>query len=143
MITQIKFTDKTQNYVEITLEAGEFHYAAYPVMAGELRPHVEAWVAANGAPADYVEPVAIVSEVSAVQALLALKAVPTQNGASTLRADVEALIASLPADDDVRTYFERATVWRRSSSVIAQVAATLGLSDADVDALFLAASQID
>jgi len=90
----------------------------------------EGWTVIDEMPAT---PVIIPQVVSAFQAQEAM-------ARAGLLEDVEALIAA--QDGTTRRAWALATEFRRDSPTIAALAGTLGLSDAEVDDLFLAASQI-
>ena len=55
---------------------------------------------------------------------------------------IRAYIATLSEDDIVRLAWENAAEWERSSPTLAALATMLGLTDAQVDDLFIAASQV-
>lgn len=55
---------------------------------------------------------------------------------------IRTYIATLGEDDITRLAFENATEWERTSLTVNALAAMLGLSDAQVDDLFVAASQV-
>ena len=59
-----------------------------------------------------------------------------------LLAIVEGYIASLPSDDDVRMAYEDANDWYRTSPSVVGMMQMLGKSDADIDQMFISASQI-
>lgn len=87
--------------------------------------------------APYVPPApTIPQEVTAFQARAAL-------AAAGLLSVVTAHMASLPSDDVARIAWEYAGGFKRTSPTIAALAPVLGLSDAQIDALFVAAAQID
>lgn len=54
-------------------------------------------------------------------------------------AEVKAAVSSL--SEDAQVTFEYAAEWRRDSALVAQLAAGFGWSGADLDAMFLSASQ--
>lgn len=54
---------------------------------------------------------------------------------------VEAAIANAPKKTQIA--FSNAHVWRRASSMISDMQAVLGMTDAEVDALFIAADAVD
>ncbi len=55
---------------------------------------------------------------------------------------VHVYIDALPRNNVQRLAFENATDWERISPTVNAIAAMLGLSDAQVDDLFIAASQV-
>jgi hypothetical protein len=55
---------------------------------------------------------------------------------------VHAYIDTLPRSNITRLAFENATDWERTSPTINTLAAMLGLTDAQVDELFITASQV-
>jgi hypothetical protein len=55
---------------------------------------------------------------------------------------VHVYIDALPRSNVQRLAFENATDWERTSPTVNAIAAMLGLSDAQVDDLFIAASQV-
>jgi hypothetical protein len=77
-------------------------------------------------------PVPVPSFVSSAQALLALDD-------AGLLPQVQALIGSHPVTA-VRIWYERANFWERSNVYVQALAAELGLTDGEVDALFIAAA---
>jgi response regulator RpfG family c-di-GMP phosphodiesterase len=55
---------------------------------------------------------------------------------------IHVYIDALPRNNVQRLAFENATDWERTSPTVNAIAAMLGLSDAQVDDLFIAASQV-
>lgn len=74
------------------------------------------------------------SEISAAQARVQLSR-------AGLRGLVETLVTAA-GDEELRDWYEYASVWRRDNPNIAGLAAQMGLSDEDVDAFFTAAAAI-
>eukprot|EP00919_Chromeraceae_sp_WS-2016_P017073 GHVR01040790.1.p2 GENE.GHVR01040790.1~~GHVR01040790.1.p2 ORF type:complete len:129 (-),score=17.68 GHVR01040790.1:544-930(-) len=111
--------------------------AAIP-MTGGNRHYTEylEWVAAGNIPKPFIKKLQQAEECTAVQGRLALKA------AGKLDA-VQSLIDKLPASDDLKVYWEYATVWHRSSPNIQNMGAALGLASRDIDDLFNAAAAIE
>lgn len=95
-----------------------------------------AWLADGNTPEPYVAPPpSIPQTVTRFQALVTLSAaghLPT----------IRAHISALGEDDITRLAWENATDWERSSPTLAALATMLGLSDIEVDDLFVAASQV-
>lgn len=75
-------------------------------------------------------------QMSRLQAKLALKA------AGKLGA-VKAYVASLPADDPAVLAWQDAQVFRRDSGLLVSAAQAMGMTDAQIDALFIAGAQIE
>lgn len=92
-----------------------------------------AWLAAGNTPEPYVAPVVIPFSVTPFQA----KAAILQAG---LLPAVEAALAA--ASPIAQLAWSDATEFTRDSPTIAALAAQLGLTDAQVDDLFIAASQV-
>jgi len=95
-----------------------------------------AWLAQGNTPEPYVAPPPpIPASVTRFQALAVLAAggyLPT----------IKTYIATLGEDNITRLAWENATDWERTSPTVNAIAAMLGLSDAQVDDLFIAASQV-
>ncbi len=93
--------------------------------------------ALTGSVAAYVAPPApMPTEVTAFQARAAL-------AAAGLLGSVNTYMASLPSDDVGRLAWEHAQTFKRTSPTIAGLAPLLGMTDAQLDQLFIAAAQID
>ena len=67
---------------------------------------------------------------------------PSGRGCRNQVTTIRAYIATLSEDDIVRLAWENAAEWERSSPTLAALATMLGLTDAQVDDLFIAASQV-
>lgn len=94
------------------------------------------WLAEGHVPKPYiVPPPPIPSTVTRFQALATLAA----GGWLDV---VHTYIDALPRTNVTRLAFENATDWERSSPTVNALAQMLGLSDAQVDDLFVAAAQI-
>ena len=92
------------------------------------------WLSEGNTPDPYVAPPpTIPSSVTRLQALLALEA-------GGYLATVDAYMATLARGNSSRLAWENAQVFERSSPVVAAMGAMLGLDDAAIDALFIAAS---
>jgi len=132
----IKFTNTTKT-------AAQFNGAAFSLAApedwqsigdGPTREAVLAWLADSNTPlpAD-IPPIYIPTTVTMAQAQLALLA------AGHLDA-VEAAVAQMPREAQI--------LWRKANTVVrgdplmVQLAALLGLTDAQIDALFIAAGKL-
>lgn len=99
--------------------------------------HYLAWVAGDHTPTPYVAPPAVAPTlVSRFQARAALAA------AGHFEA-IDAFMAALPRTDIRRLAWEDATDFDRTSTTLAAMQQMLGLSDAQVDALFTAAAAIE
>jgi len=100
--------------------------------ANRHRQELDAWVAAGGVITPYVAPpTPIPTSVAPYQARRALNA-------AGLRSAVEAAVAA--ASYDVQDAWEYALVVERSSPMIAALAASLGLTETQVDDLFIVAA---
>lgn len=75
------------------------------------------------------------SSVTPLQASKALRA-------AGLLAQVQAMVAAAPEDDDVRLAWDWALTWERNSPFVATLGAALGLTDAQIDDLFAAAAAL-
>lgn len=106
------------------LKDGEVLIERTPVLVN--RRWVQAWEVVPAPPA------AVPERVEAHKLLLELRA-------RGLRAQVEALVAQSPAD--VQDAYQRAPYMHRSSQMINAMARRLNLSDAQLDAIFIAASE--
>jgi hypothetical protein len=94
------------------------------------------WLAAGNTPEPYVPPPpAIPPTVTRFQALATL-------AASGWLDTIHVYIDALPRNNVQRLAFENATDWERTSPTVNALAQMLGLSDAQVDDLFIAASQV-
>lgn len=94
------------------------------------------WLAEGNTPEPYVAPPPpIPQSVTRFQALATLAA----GGWLDV---VHTYIDALPRTDITRLAFENATDWERSSPTVNALAQMLGLTDTEVDALFVAASQV-
>jgi len=95
-----------------------------------------AWLAEGNTPDPYVPPPPpIPATVTRFQALAVL-------AAGGYLDTVHTYIDTLPRSNITRLAFENATDWERTSPTLAALAAMLGLSDAQVDDLFIAASKV-
>ena len=95
-----------------------------------------AWLAEGNVPEPYViPPPPIPATVTRFQALATL-------AAGGWLDTVHVYIDALPRNNVQRLAFENATDWERTSPTVNAIAAMLGLSDAQVDELFIAASQV-
>ena len=94
------------------------------------------WLAEGNTPEPYIAPPPpIPATVTRFQALATL-------AAGGYLDTVHAYIDTLPRSNITRLAFENATDWERTSPTINALAQMLGLSDAQVDDLFVAASQV-
>lgn len=73
--------------------------------------------------------------VSPLQARKALKA-------AGLLAQVQAMVAAAPEDDDIRLAWDWALTWERDSPFVATLGAALGLTAEQIDALFTQAAAL-
>lgn len=99
-----------------------------------LVPSATAGIGDTYASGTFTRPAPVVhipQEVTDLQARLALIA------AGKLAA-VEATVAA--SDDATKAWYDRALTWRRDSPIIAALAPALGLTSADLDALFIDAA---
>ena len=94
------------------------------------------WLAEGNTPEPYVPPPPPIPQtVTRFQALATLAA----GGWLDV---VHTYMDALPRNNVQRLAFENATDWERTSPTVNALAAMLGLSDAQVDELFVAASQV-
>ena len=99
-------------------------------------PEFLQWLAEGNTPEPYViPPPAVPATVTRFQALATL-------AAGGWLDTVHVYIDALPRNNVQRLAFENATDWERTSPTVNAIAAMLGLSDAQVDDLFIAASQV-
>jgi len=95
-----------------------------------------AWLAEGNTPEPYVAPPPpIPTSVTRFQALATL-------AAGGWLDTVHVYIDALPRSNVQRLAFENATDWERTSPTVNALAQMLGLSDAQVDELFVAASKV-
>jgi hypothetical protein len=94
------------------------------------------WLAEGNTPDPYVAPPPpIPSTVTRFQALATL-------AAGGYLDTVHAYIDTLPRSNITRLAFENASDWERTSPTVNALATMLGLTDAQVDELFIAADQV-
>jgi hypothetical protein len=94
------------------------------------------WVAEGNTPEPYIPPPPpIPTTVTRFQALATL-------AAGGYLDTVHTYIDALPRSNIQRLAFENATDWERSSPTLAALATMLGLSNAQVDELFVAAARV-
>jgi len=94
------------------------------------------WLAEGNVPEPYVPPPPpIPATVTRFQALATL-------AAGGYLDTVHAYIDTLPRSNITRLAFENATDWERTSPTVNALAQMLGLTDAQVDELFIAADQV-
>lgn len=116
-----------------TLQAQIMALTAERDAAVAERDALQAQIASLQPPADTID--GVPQSVSAYQARAALLA-------AGLLPQAEAAVVAAP-DEIVRIAWEYATVVRRQSPFISALAPALGLDDAAIDALFVAAAAID
>ena len=128
MTQQWKFADQANTVVVAELEGG----GVQSMLAGALPPET--------AVLPYAAPAALVpTEVSMAQAQIALMR------AGVSLATVSALIdgiADAQVRAEARVWWEKSNAVKRNHPVVAMLAPGLGLSSAQVDALFIAAAAI-
>jgi hypothetical protein len=99
-------------------------------------PEVQEWISNGNTPDPYVPPPPpIPATVTRFQALATLAA----GGWLDV---VHTYVDALPRSNVQRLAFENATDWERTSPTVNAIASMLGLSDAQVDELFIAASKV-
>lgn len=95
-----------------------------------------AWLAEGNTPEPYVAP-----PPPSPQSVTRFQALATLSAAGHLPT-IRAHISTLDQDNITRLAWEHATDWERSSPTLNALATMLGLSDIEVDDLFVAASQV-
>lgn len=95
-----------------------------------------AWLAEGNTPEPYVPPPPTIP-----QTVTRFQALATLSAAGHLPA-IRTYISTLDQDNITRLAWEHATDWERTSPTLAALAAMLGLTDTDVDDLFIAAAQV-
>jgi hypothetical protein len=99
-------------------------------------PEVQEWLAAGNTPEPYVPPLPpIPATVTRFQALAVL-------AAGGYLDTVRTYINTLDQNNVQRLAWENAADWERTSPTLNALAQMLNLTDAQVDALFIAASQV-
>lgn len=135
MITNARFIDEENTLIAATIDGTDWSGLRLSTDT-ELNARLTAWVQEGGVIAPYEPPASVPPQVvSPYQARMALL------NAGHL-ATVEALMADPSTDQAAKIAWEYATVFERHSPFIATLAPALGLSDAAVDALFVAAAAI-
>jgi hypothetical protein len=118
--------------------AVEAHRLTVGVPAPTAHPIVEAIVRQHGGLFSVVESEAPVEEgplrVTRAQARIALSR-------AGLLSAVEAAVSA--ADEETRIWYADAGVWKRNAAPVVSLGASLNLTPAQIDALFITASQID
>ena len=95
-----------------------------------------AWLAEGNTPEPYIAPPPPIP-----QSVTRFQALATLSAAGHLPA-IRTHIATLDQDNITRLAWENAADWERTSPTLAALATMLGLTDADVDDLFVAAAQV-
>lgn len=95
-----------------------------------------AWLAEGNTPEPYVAPPPPIP-----QTVTRFQALATLSAAGHLPA-IRTYIATLDQDNITRLAWEAAADWERTSPTLAALATMLGLTDTEVDDLFVAASQV-
>lgn len=126
---------KLTEYPDVVLRVADNGYVPFDPANTDYRQYL-AWVDAGNTPEPYVAPPPPTpSTVTRFQALATLAA----GGWLDV---VHTYIDALPRTDITRLAFENATDWERTSPTVNALAQMLGLSDAQVDDLFVAAAQV-
>jgi len=135
MIEDARYSDETGAYVTAVIDGRQWSGLRL-VPDTELNRQLCDWVDAGGVVAPYaLVPASVPQVVSRYQAKAALHD-------AGLLAEVEALMADEGTGALARLAWTDAVEFRRDSPFIADLAPALGLTDAEVDALFVAAAAI-
>ena len=87
-----------------------------------------------------IEPVVVPEQITAEQAKRAMTRT-THNG-TNLYKTVKSLIKSLDEENETRIVYEEAAFWHRGNDMVADISTTIGLTDAQVDDLFVLGATI-
>lgn len=130
-----RYTNASETLIAATLDGVEWHGVRLDADTDVSRSVFE-WVQAGGVIVPYQSPPAeIPMMVSPYQARVALL------NAGHLPA-VDAIMADPSTEQAAKIAWEYATVFERHSPFIASLAPAIGLTDAQIDDLFVAASQV-
>ena len=94
----------------------------------------------SGVFAEPVEPVVMPDQITAEQAKRAMSR--TTHNAVNLYDTVKSLINNLEEKDETKIAYKNAAIWHRNNDMIAAISATVGLSDQQVDDLFVLGNSI-
>ena len=90
---------------------------------------------------EYIHPVTVgPQKITAEQAKRAM-ARTTHNNANLYKT-VKTLIKSLDEEDETRIVYEEAKIWHRNNDMIAAIGAAVGLTDVQIDGLFVLGGSI-
>lgn len=121
--------------IEITLSDGSvwYDFAGNPPN-NDFRRALAEWIDGGGIIGPFVPPAPVIRPVSRAQALMALY------NAGKLE-DLEAIVAAHPYQP-VRIWYSSANSWERNHAYVAMLGPEMGLSDAQIDSLFIAAASL-
>ena len=135
-ITSIAFTNAKHTAANVTLDDGSTFGTAWPCLTwhGE---YVEAWLESGGQVQPFTAPPMPLADLAPYQFRAMLKLSGKQD-------DLYAFIEALPEPQRTvaQSKLEYSLVFKRDNDLVAAAKGALGLTDAELDGLWLEASQI-